>query len=534
VRQARAAGICAGVIGVASVLSFVALPLLGGVPLIRVAPVLLFGAILTAGCARPWTWSNAQWERAGDWAPSNTTVRWAAVCVGLLVFWFVLTRFRAADINAVDFTVYYDRPNFQTLHGHPLYVESSDDIVRSYRSYFAVHAHWIMVPLAGLYFIYATPLWVLALSVVAVIAGAVYTLRIVQFTGAGGLIASASAVAFVFNANTARTLNYGFHAEVLYAWFIPWMIDAGLRRRWVSFGFAALACVAVKEDAFLLVFAAVVSIALIAGRALTRIERYVFLTAPVALALVNVIGYHSFLIPVLSATGAPFYANYWANYGPTALTAMSGMLRQPYRVLTSTITSPFFTAVILPHLYLPIIGWRWLLGILPVVVLYSASANDQLRSFGIYYGIVLVPFLVLATARGADRLAGLMIRDRARARALAAAVIVFGALIAGISNAGYVLRPWKEQVTATAAFLKTLDGERTLLVQSGVYPHAGYESRVQLLTSDTLNDPKYRGAAIVLAPGLNAYPLTTAEFQDLEHLPVIASRQGLIAVRRPN
>jgi len=32
----------------------------------------------------------------------------------------------------------------------------------------------------------------------------------------------------------------GFHPEVLYAWFIPWMIHAGVRRRWRSFLIAAL------------------------------------------------------------------------------------------------------------------------------------------------------------------------------------------------------------------------------------------------------------------------------------------------------
>jgi uncharacterized membrane protein len=450
-----------------------------------------------------------------------------------MVFWFVLTRFRSGGINAIDFTVYYDRPNFQTLLGRPLYIESADDPLRAYRSYFAVHAHWAMLPLAALYFISATPLWVLALSVVAVIVGAVHTLRIVQFTGAGGLVASASAFAFVFNDNTARTLNYGFHAEVLYAWFIPWMIHAGLHRRWMSFGFASLACVAVKEDAFLLVFAVVVSLALLGGRTLTRVERLVLLPAPVALALLNLTVYYGYLVPRLSATGAPFYANYWVNYGPTALTAAVGMLRHPIQVLTSTLTSPFFTRIILAHLYLPVIGWRWVVGVVPVIVLYGSSANDQLRSFGIYYAIVLVPFLVLGTAQGAVQLASAFTSQRGRARALASVVIVFGALVAGISDAGYSLRPWKEEISALPAFLRTLGGGQPLLVQSGLYPHAGYASRIQLLTTETLNDPKYVGATVVLAPGLSGYPLTTLDLQKLGQLPLIAEGSGLVAIRRP-
>jgi hypothetical protein len=171
-------------------------------------------------------------------------------------------------------------------------------------------------------------------------------------------------------------------------------------------------------------------------------------------------------------------------------------------------------------------------GIVPVIVLYGASANDQLRSFGIYYAIVLVPFLVLATARGAELLAGVVITQQSRARAVASLVIVLGALLAGISNAGYSLRPWKEEISALPEFLQTLGREQTLLVQSGLYPHAGYESRIQVLTPDTLHDQQYAGATLVLARGLSGYPLTATELEQLVRLPPIAERRGLLAVRR--
>jgi hypothetical protein len=37
----------------------------------------------------------------------------------LLLSWIVLTRFQSGEINGVDFTVYFDRPCFQTLQGPP-------------------------------------------------------------------------------------------------------------------------------------------------------------------------------------------------------------------------------------------------------------------------------------------------------------------------------------------------------------------------------------------------------------------------------
>ena len=521
----------AAALGALAAATFVVAPLTGWIPLVRVAPVFVLALLVLIVVARPWRWSPDGWAAIGDWNPSRRTVRTTAVIVGLLVFWFVLTRFKSADINAIDFTVYYERPNFQTWQGHPLYVESADDPLRAYRSLFAIHAHWIMLPLALFYAVWASPLWLLALSVVAVVAGAIYTLRIAQSIGAGGPIASASALAFVFNANTARTLNYGFHAEVLYAWFIPWMIHAGVQRRWRSFLIAALLVIAVKEDAFLLLIAGIIALLLYHGKNVSRPECAV-LFVPAAVAIENLSFYFRYAMPRFSATGKPFYSNYWSNYGSTIVSAMTGMMSRPFNVLWSTLTSGFLTNVLAPFVYLPFVGWRWCIGILPIVFLYGAAANEQMRSFGIYYAMPLVPFLALGTADGARRLADRFGTHRGRARTVAAAAILAGALFAGISDAGYSLRPWKPQVAAVPGMLRQLNGERFVLVQSALYPHAGYDQRVQLLTTDSLRDPRYAGAALLLAPGLSAFPMSAAEIEPLLRQETIApSADGLVVVR---
>jgi hypothetical protein len=211
---------------------------------------------------------------------------------------------------------------------------------------------------------------------------------------------------------------------------------------------------------------------------------------------------------------------------------MIGMLSRPFDVLSSTITSGLLTHVLAPYAYLPFVGWRWSIGILPIVLLYGAAANEQMRSFGIYYAIPLVPFLALGAADGARQLADRFGSHRGRARALAAAVIVAGALLAGISDAGYSLRPWKPQVSAVPRMLRQLNGERFVLVQSALYPHAGYDERIQLLTSESIRDPRYAGAALLLAPGLSTYPLSPAEFEALSQRDVVArSDEGLLVVR---
>ena len=48
-----------------------------------------------------------------------------------------------------------------------------------------------------------------------------------------------------------------------------------------------------------------------------------------------------------------------------------------------------FTNVLKPHLFLSLSAWRWSIGIVPIVLLYGASANEQLRQFGLDGGACL-------------------------------------------------------------------------------------------------------------------------------------------------
>ncbi len=521
-------------IALLEIAAFVLSPLAGWPPVTRVSVVLLAGVIVGLALVRPWRWGRQDLAALADWAPSSRTVWIAAGIAAVVLFWFVLTRFRSGEINAVDFTVYFDRPAFQTLHGRPMFVETTDELSRAQQTLFSLHAHWAMLPLSALYAIRATPLWLLAVSVIAVAAGAVNVLRIVQRLGAGGLVASASALAFVLNDNTARTLNYGFHVEVLYAGLIPWLINAAMADRRKTFLVAAVACVAVKEDAFLVLCAVSVTLALIRFKSMTRNDRVVYLIAPPLVGLLNLGVYYGYLLPLLRPDGAPFYAGYWASYGATPFRALIGMVADPWRVLTRTLTSSFFARVLVPHLFLPMVGWRWTVGIAPMVLLYGASDNDQMRSFGIYYAIVLVPFLVIGAAAGALAVMRRIWNDPVPVRLAASAAIVLGALLGGMSDAGYSLRPWKAEIAAVPAALVQLAGEPIVLVQSGLYPHAGYESRIQLLTPDTLANPRNAGAAVLLAPAVSAWPFRKEELDSLAHLaPIRAMPRGLIAVRVP-
>ena len=423
------------------------------------------------------------------------------------------------------------RPCFQTVHGRPLFVEVSDTPGFSHRSDLADHAYWGMLAVCSVYALHPSPLWLLAASVIAVVVGAVYVLRVLQLVGAGGVVASAAALAFVLNDNTARTLNYGFHPEVLYACFVPWMIDAGLRGALRPFLAATLACVLVKEDACLAIFGVSVVLALNQFRVMSRAERFLFLVLPTLVALVNLAAYYGYVVPLLTGGTNPTYAHFWGNYGNTPMRALAGMCSHPRRVLHGTMTSGVFR-ILQPHLFLPVIGWRWALGVAPIVLLYGASANEQVRAFGIYYAIVLVPFLVIAASSGALTVARRLVTKPGTGQVVAGGAILLGALLVGSGNRGYSLRPWKREIAAVPAALARLADEPVVLVQSGLFPHAGYDGRIQLLTPEAFNDPRHAGEAVLLAADVSAYPFRKLDLVGLMYRPPIRPMPaGMTAVR---
>ncbi len=499
--------------------ALVAPPLVGWPRVVRLPAILVPGIALALFAVRPWKRQDLTFERLHHWNPTAGQLRLALCATGAILFWIVLTRFYSGGINAVDFTVYFDRPCYQTIQGRPLFVETADNPGFSYRSQFAVHAFWNLVPICSLYWLLATPYWLLVLSVVAIVAAAAYTFRIGRLLGWSGLLASAAALSLVLNDNTARTLNYGFHVEVLYPWFVLWMIHAALTSNRASFALATLATVTLKEDAIFMVVAVVCGLLLTGKAPANSRDRVFYLVLPPLLAIANLVVYFTVMLPRLVQGGAPIYAGYWSNYGPTTSAAAIEMLRQPLRVLREAATSGLFPIVLPPFGFLPLIGWRWAIGIAPVAVLYGAAGNPQMRAFGIYYAIVLVPFLVLAAASGALWLARRVVRDEPRAHALAACAVLLSALLAGASDRGYTLRPWSDQIAAVPAALATLSSEPVVLVQSGLYPFAGYESRVKLLTPETLVDPAHVGAGILLARPIGGYPFSREQIAELAAAP---------------
>jgi hypothetical protein len=104
----------------------------------------------------------------------------------------------------------------------------------------------------------------------------------------------------------------------------------------------------------------------------------------------------------------------------------------------------------------------------------------------------------------------------------------------GVGSRRYSFRPWKPAIDGVPEALSRLADEPVVLVQSGLVPHAGYDRRFRLLTPETLRDPRSAGAAVLLARRIDAYPFRMADLGALlEHEPIVALPDGLVAVRLP-
>jgi hypothetical protein len=139
-----------GAVSILVLVVLVGAPLVGWPSVVRLPAVLVPALVLAVAAARPWRWLDADVQAVDRWQPGTRAVWASAIAAGLTLFWIVLTRFQSGEINAVDVTVYVDRPCSQTMDGRLLFVETSDDARFSKRSEPTDHAYWAMLPVCSL------------------------------------------------------------------------------------------------------------------------------------------------------------------------------------------------------------------------------------------------------------------------------------------------------------------------------------------------------------------------------------------------
>lgn len=419
----------------------------------------------------------------------------------LLLFRFLLTRFHGLEINGWDFSM-FDLALEQGSRGTLLHS------VFTGQSYLAMHASYVLFLLVPLYWIARSPYWLLGVQGLALAAatgvGYLAARRILK----DDLAALMLALGLFLNSYTAKIAQYAFHVEVFYPLTLLLAALGLLRRSWPLFIAGLVLSMAVKEDAVL----ALTGLALLA---VVSRRGWRWAAAPVLIGGVGFAVAHFFVMPHFAggAPGDPWYSTMWGSYGPTPLKAASAMMTRPWEV-GKDVAGSGLPDVLEPLLFLPLVGWEWLLAAAPASVVYATASGDQLSKFNLYYSAPVLGFLLLGSALGLTRIARRMRRPagvlptRRRLRTGAALVL----LTCAFDGPSYRFAEEKPQRSEILEVVRSVPSGIPIRVQGSLLPHARYSPALSPLARV---DPLPSQSALLLDPGSNPYPFSGREIEAL-------------------
>lgn len=416
-------------------------------------------------------------------------------CVLLTVFLFrfLLSRFYALEINAWDFSM-FDLALEQGTAG-PLYS------IFFGQSYLAVHASYVLFLLVPLYWLWRSPYWLLGAQGLALVAATGIGFLAVRRILKDDLAAVLVALGFFLNSYTAKIAQYAFHVEVFYPLTLLLAALGFLRRSWPLFTLGLVLSVAVKEDAVLALFG-LAALAVIAGRG------WLWAAAAILIGGVGFAIAHFVVMPHFaeSAPGDPWYSAFWSSYGPTPLKAAAAMITQPLKVGMDVAESGL-RDVLEPLLFLPLVGWEWLLAAAPPSLVYATAQGEQLSRFNLYYSAPFLGFLVLGAALGLTRIAKRVRRrdgilPTRRSLRIGATLLLLACAFDGPSYRFAEAKPQRQDIRK---MVQLVPAGVFLRVQGSLLPHAGYSTTQAPLASI---DPFPRGCALLIDPGSNPYPFS--------------------------
>ncbi|MCU1244928.1 MAG: putative rane protein [Acidobacteria bacterium] len=413
-----------------------------------------------------------------------------AVCVALFLLRIAAAQYQSLQVNAWDFSIYFDRPLERTTHGQLLWSPELGSAT------LAAHADWVVLLFVPLYALHPSPWWLVAAHALVLAGGCVAGFHALRRICGDDPAALALTGGFLFSRYTAKAAQYVFHHEIFYPLALFLVVYAALaRRRWLLL-VACLLVLAIKQDAFIPL--AGVALALLVMR------RAGAAVAVLALAVGGFAFDYFWAMPHFATTSQPWYAWYWSDFGPTPLRAGAGIATHPLLAAFKLAISgvPRLLATLL---LLPLAGPEWLLAATPGLVIYGVAALPQLRDFDLYYSLPLLPLLYCAAASGAARLAAVAARRWAVSERAALRTLAMAAFLAStFTGAGYVIPASRVEAGRVAPLLGKLPAGTVVRVQSSLYPHAGYGLNRRPLDQERVS----AGEGCLLLADAPAYPLS--------------------------
>lgn len=461
--------------------------------------------ILLALAIRPvWRDHARRWIVTSEIVLPNRMIVLLSIAVALFLGRTIHSQWVSMQINAWDFSLYFDRPLALTSERLPLFSDYTG------ASTLATHAWWLMFVFVPAYAIAPSPMWLLGAQALAIAAAAAVGFLLFRRLGGDDLAALILATAFVLNGYTARAVRFAFHVEIFYPlalFLVAWSMVAG--RRGV-FLLALVLTVSIKEDAIVPLVGLGIAAALFQ-------RRWRWGAVAIAAGVAGYLADTRLLMPWFSGESVPWYSWYWTHYGADPLSALGAMMSHPTRV-ASDLGSSGVWRLLRTTLFLPVLGLEWSVAALPGLVMYGIARHEKLSRFALYYSMPLLPFLfaalpvaLLRTARLFGSRSGHETDYPAlRARYRVGAVIVL--LACAFDSSQYRLDvPRAERLDVQPALSMVRPG-LTTFVQGSLLPHAGYERNLRVLESTEIDGR----SAWLIAPNCDPYPLGASGIRELE------------------
>jgi uncharacterized membrane protein len=181
-----------------------------------------------------------------------------------------------------------------------------------------------------------------------------------------------------------------FHPEALALPALLFAFYYGLEGRWVPYTTAAVVTVLMRADLALAV-AGIGILLLLEGRRRAGIASIVIGLGYVILAV--------FVLQPAFGNGSYAHAAAFATYGKTPASIAGGMLTHPLQVVRDLTVEDNFSVIVFllaPVFFLPVVAPRYLLGIVPLEVLYLVGSVPIATTFG-QQTIAATAFVFLAT-----------------------------------------------------------------------------------------------------------------------------------------
>jgi uncharacterized membrane protein len=341
-------------------------------------------------------------------------------------------------------------------------------------SLFGDHASYILLLVAPLYWIWADPRLLMLLQVVALAVPAVSVYLIGARRLGSPLAGLGVAAAYLAFPAMQWAAVWHFHPECLAAGFLGLAALAADRQRWplmtVWLGLALLC----KEDVGLVVagFGALLWITghpQVGRRTLAAGLGWFLLTALV-------------VIPLTNGRPSPHLE---LNYGITAsgpsalLEAVPALARNSWRNVVHGNGDTYLLLIFVPLLGLPLLDPRWLLPVIPPILLNLAATHGYQQEIRYQYLATSAPFLALATIAG--------LRAVGRRRAVLAGLLVALIVAAGVADYLVGPAPWAKHFprpiegsvnSARRKALGLIDPAAPVSAQYNLVPHLAHRTRV--------------------------------------------------------